>query len=43
MKGLAKTICFIGGVLVIFKLAQIVVDVLYNCYGKKYISTNDVE
>jgi len=43
MKCLAKVICFIGGMLVIFKIAQIVVDVLYNSYGKKYITTNDVE
>ncbi|WMJ23273.1 hypothetical protein RBG61_01035 [Paludicola sp. MB14-C6] len=43
MKCLMKIICFIGGILVLAKLAQIVVDVLYNHYGKKYIIAEEIE
>ncbi len=43
MKHLIKIICFIGGIALILKITQIVVDVLYNNYGKRYITTEEVE
>lgn len=41
MKCLLKIICFVGGVLMLLKLAQVLVDVLYDNYGKKYITTEE--
>lgn len=43
MKCFLKILGFIGGVLLIAKLAQVAVDIMYDKYGKKYISANEVE
>ena len=43
MKVVMKILCFIGGALVLAKLAQVVIDMLYNNYGKRYITTDEVE
>ncbi len=43
MKCFIKIIGFIGGILLIAKLAQVAVDILYDQFGKKYISSNEVE
>lgn len=41
MKCFVKIIGFVGGVLLLLKLAQVLVDVLYDNYGKKYITTDE--
>lgn len=43
MKCLLKVMCFVGGVILIAKLAQVAIDMLYDTYGKRYITTEDVE
>lgn len=43
MKVVMKILCFIGGALILAKLAQVAIDVLYNNYGKKYITTEEVQ
>lgn len=43
MKTFLKIIGFICGILIVAKLAQVAIDILYDYYGKKYISANDVE
>lgn len=41
MKCFLKIICFIGGVLALLKGTQVLIDVLYDSYGKKYITTTE--
>lgn len=39
MKALLKIIAVIGIAVAVAKLVEIAIDVLYNNYGKKYITT----
>lgn len=43
MKCLLKILCFIGGIILIAKLVQIAIDVLYDNCGKKYISSEEIQ
>ncbi len=43
MKCVVKILCALGGVLLLVKLAQVLVDVLYDNYGKKYIVTEETD
>ena len=43
MKSLFKVMAFMGGVVLVTKLAQVAVDVLYDKYGKKYITSDSVD
>lgn len=41
MKCLIRGICFIGGVVLVAKLTQVIIDVLFDNYGKRYITTEE--
>lgn len=41
MKCFLKIVALIGSALVLFKLAQIAIDYLYENYGKRYIQSGD--
>lgn len=43
MKCVLKILCWVGGALVLLKLAQILVDVLYENCGKRYITTEETD
>lgn len=41
MKFLFKIIGIIGGAIALLKVAEVVIDFLYETYGKKYFTTID--
>ncbi len=43
MKGFLKLICLIGGLFALMKLAQVTINILYDNYGKNYITTEHSE
>lgn len=43
MKCVIKVVCAIAGILVAAKLAQLLVDFLYENFGKRYITTDSIE
>lgn len=39
MRFLLKLICLIGGAIAFLKVSEVVIDFLYETYGKRYITT----
>lgn len=43
MKLVMKILACIGGVILLAKLAQVLIDVLYESFGKRYISSEQTD